>query len=196
MEEDSNRKLQIFTYIYKHKFGKVKHVLRDLSLSFELNNKVIDDYTTNLEFEKFRKTCEVGAEFNFLWKKLITLYMRTLEYTESDNYLKVKWIIYKTNPPTPDYYLTYNLYADISGELTTFVMEWQYIVDLNVIDSTEISKERIAIFQSYDNFMSSLENERLQEERIFLKSDMKSAWTLIMNMKQLREYIPQLCDSV
>jgi hypothetical protein len=198
MEQDLQRKFTIFTYIYKHHFEKVKKVFKDWSLALEINNLIIKDYTTNFKQLKLSTTWEVGSEFSVVFKKVVTLIFSTIEYTESDNYLKIKWRI-KTDPPTPEYYLTYNLYADVTGNFTTLVMEWNYLepfsFNVNQVDK-EVLEERTAIYKNYDDFLINEGKEKNQNQFIFLKNKITTIWSFIRNFKQMREKIPLLCDSV
>jgi hypothetical protein len=198
MEQDQKRQFVIFTYIYKHPFENVKRIFKNCSLAFEINNRVVKDFTTDFRQLKLSTTWEEGSEFSVIFKKVVTLIFKTIEHSETDNNFKIKWLI-KTEPPTPEYYLTYNLYADFTGNFTTFVMEWNYLkhFSFNLNQETkEVLEERTKIYKNYDDFLTNEDKEKTHKQLIFIKSELKTIWSFIKNLKQMREKIPLLGDSV
>lgn len=193
--ESKKKKLEVFTYIYSHPFEKVKNLLRDLSITHKLNNQVIENYTTDFKQEKLSNTWEVGAIFSMTWKKIITMIFHVEQYEETEMNMKVSYRI-KTIPPTPEYNLIYNLYKNSASDLTTFVMEWYYEVEIDMRDTDETKNERLCIYSNFDKYLTELESGIIQEEKIYLRSNLMRVWTFIKDFKKMRGFIPQLCESV
>jgi hypothetical protein len=196
--EVSNRKINLFSYIYKQNYNRVLHCLRDIRKTNEICNTLDSNYASELIFSKGNETWQVGAEFSFVWKKLIKMFFRTVEYTETSDFSKVRWIVYKTEPHTLEYYLTYFLYQDITGNYNTMVMEWEYYVEFNVSQSDQDTKKRenISIYSAIDKYLSQEENKTLQEECIYIESDLNIIWKIISNFKIFQRLVPIICKSV
>jgi hypothetical protein len=196
---DGGSKLEtVFSYVYKHDFKLVLNTMRDLEKQSHICNLLAHDFVSEVVFTKFEKTWEIGAEFNFLWKGVIKLYYRTLEYYEGSEYAKIKWIVYKTEPVTLDFYMSFTLFKDFTGLFTTVLLssaslqEYEQTED----DLKRIKLERYVILKNIDRFLEGEGDQKRQKETIYIEADINILWKIISNMKLFQKLVPIICDSV
>jgi hypothetical protein len=198
MEIYNEPKITLFSYVFKQNYNRVWNCLRDVKKTNKICNLISEGYASEVTMSKEKETWELGAEFSLVWKRMIRMYFRTVDFIETPDYSRIRWKVYKTDPPTLDFYLTYCLYQDITGNFSTMVMEWQYLIDFDKTETevTEKKMENIRIYTAIDKYLTQEENERLQEECIYIESDMLILWKIISNFKIFQRLVPIICMSV
>jgi hypothetical protein len=175
-------------------------ILKDLTKVNQINNKYDEGFASETIFTKHSQTWEEGAEFSFLLKNSIKISMRTIECKLFKDYAKITIHSYESIPPTIEHGFGYTLYPDNTGQNTTVIMEFFKKGDIEMTTQSieKLKLHNILILKNIDKYMTQKEkeNQLIQRECVYIKSDLENIIKIISNLKTLRKFVPILCDSV
>lgn len=191
-------KVSFFCYLLKHPFSTTMDLIRDYTKLSTAINDTFKDYTTEITILKGNTTWEIGSEFTLLYKKCFILYLRVIEYEETENLTRIKRYIYKTIPPTSDYYQTTQIIGDCTGEFSTYCIKWDYANEIwqTKAEQKLLDDERYEVFFAVDKFLSQNKNKKEQIEKVYFLADLEVIWNLISNLSLVQKISPSICDSV
>jgi hypothetical protein len=199
----NNKKLSIsrFVYIYKHNFKDVLNLLRDFNTCSKIvsNSSTLKNIISEYTLIKGNQNWEEGSEFNYVYRGLIRAYKRVICYEQKENFAKIKYLIYKTEPATFNFYVTVHFYKSFNDEYTTFVKQWEHYLNVNESQAAQgsLNEERYQIFSILDKH---LENTKLAGnvnlELTYIESNFDKVWRVINNLKVLQSMVPSICDEV
>jgi hypothetical protein len=115
-------KNQKLNKISKLDIDTVWNLLRDFKQIFE----VFKEFRREAIFTRGNNSFEIGSEFHFTWKNLLTLYFRTIEIEDKTNYKKIIMRVYKSEPINIIYDYIYSLHRITADNTTLLIWEWIY----------------------------------------------------------------------
>ena len=89
-------------YIYTHnfdiKFKTLLPVFKDIQMMSQLIQSIKTHQISDLIFISGNSSSIIDSRFYFNYRKIIDFYIRVSNIEENDNFLKIKYHIYKTKP--------------------------------------------------------------------------------------------------
>lgn len=198
MEEKSKKvKNRKFVYVLKHDFKTTWNILKDMKKTNRMTDLLNEGFCSPPVFNKMLYTWELGAEYKMLHKNMIWLYVKTENVVEEENFAKIKWKI-TSDTPFPGYYYIYTIYGDITGTLTTLVLDIEYEREISQT-KREIEDGNLELYMIYQNIDECIKNEKIaktQKEEIIINKNFAEIWYIVVNFKEFHKLIPLTCDSV
>lgn len=189
-----SHKASYFSYVFKHDFKEVLYLVRDIIKSTEIINESNLGDMSDFIITKGENTWEKGNEFSFLLKSGIRFFKKVLDYEETENYAKIVWFIYKTEPATFDFYLSAYFNRDYTGKYTTFVFKLEY--NRPMVDGEKINASRFQTFSLLDEYLTNKNTLKEQNEIIYIDTSLEKAWSVISNLSLLAKMVPLICDEI
>lgn len=188
---------QYITSIYFNTtFNDTWYALRDVKITNYILNNLLNLSCTEPAFIKGETSYERGADFFFTWKDMIKLFFRVEEIIDTDYYKRLKWFLYKTDPPSFSYYFTLHLHnLEHKCFLTTEINHIQPIF-MTPEEVKVQSDERYMIFSGIGKKILAREHLKFHEENVFISASKQMLSKIILNMKLLRRVAPSICDSI
>ena len=100
-EEDDSKiidKKYIYHYIFDIKYEILNSIIKDIQMISQLIKFIKNYQISDLIFITGNSTSSVGSRFYFNYRKMIDFYLLVSSFEEKDNYLKIKYHVYKTKP--------------------------------------------------------------------------------------------------
>lgn len=185
----------VSTHYFNSSIKQVWDMLKDINKTNAIANYIFP--ASPVKFIKGNHTYELGSEFSFIFKNSLTFYFTCTEIMESESYNKITWRVFKTEPETILYDISYNLHIKSENECVLIMfMKCEYNDNIDLGDQVVTLQERHLIYEELDHAVSAQNNSKIQIESIIVKSPVLKIFNFITNLKKFQKNIPIICDKV
>jgi hypothetical protein len=178
--------------IFNQNIETVFNTLVDTKKTYE----AIKDYRSPAIFTKGKESIEIGAEFHFILKKFLTLYITTEEIINNKNYKKIKTKIYKSEPINVVYENIIHLHKITADNSTLIVWEWIYEAEgfpMTLYEVDLLKNERTRMLDKYEKYIHA-NTDIVQTESVAISCSAKMLLKAISNPYILIKINPSVAD--
>jgi len=192
---DSNLNTSYFNYIFKHDFKDVLETIRDFRRSASILNKLESNFITDIIHTKGSETWEKDAEYSYLLNRSLRIYVRVADYEETENYARLVWHNYNTDPFLFVSIITLYFYKNFVGNYTSYVIKWNFPSETQ-IDTQKINEERYNECVWIDKELSKENLVNTQLEKTYINASLEKIWGYVQNLGKLQKIVPLISNSV
>ena len=152
-------------YIYTHnfdiKFKTLLPVFKDIQMMSQLIQSIKTHQISDLIFISGNSSSFIDSRFYFNYRKIIDFYIRVSNIEENENFLKIKYHIYKTKPLCKNFFVDFSLIKSETSsklEIEIFPPEDTLIIPENILN--------IIYYEFNNNFLYLFLSLKLQNEKL------------------------------
>ena len=126
-----------YTFNFQFPFEYLSSIIKDIQTIGELINFFKKKSISDIIILKGEKTFSKNSFFYFKYKQLISLYFKTINFFETDYFLRIEYKLYKSNPKIFEIYFNFNLHY-IENNLSQLLFEIKFnniILNKSIIDA-------------------------------------------------------------
>ena len=150
-----------FGYIFNFQFPfeYLSSIIKDIQTIGELINFFQKKSISNIIILKGEKTFTKNTFFYFKYKQLINLYFKTINYFETDYFLRIEYKLYKSNQKMFEIYFNFNLHY-IEENLSQLLFE---------IKLKNIKLNKLIIDANYKEFLDNCKilSKSIKDDKLF-----------------------------
>ena len=172
METISSPKKQSYKFLIRDNFQKTWAILKDIKITNLIcSEKIFPGMATEPLFIKGTNTREIGNDFYFDWKGMVRLFFRVGEVIEKENFAKIKWIVYKTEPKIIEYNLIYYLHEIPKKNICYLIVEQLYHNKIKTTKNQLIENhnEMVLLFSTIEKYIIEQDSKNYQMESICIQ---------------------------
>ena len=170
--KQNSDKNYIYNYTFDIKYQLLCPIIKDIQMVSQLIKFIKNHQLSDLIFIVGDNSYSIDSRFYFNYRHIIDFYIKVINSIETENFIKIKYNIYKTSPISKNFYVTLSLSKNDDKDKSS-KLELEIILEKDSIISPRILK----IIYNEFNYNSSI-----------IKNDFYILTQIIQNVK-LIEYI-------
>ena len=148
-----------YTFNFQFPFEYLSSIIKDIQTIGELINFFQKKSISDIIILKGEKTFSKNSFFYFKYKQLISLYFKTINFFETDYFLRIEYKLYKSNPKIFEIYFNFNLHY-IENNLSQLIFEIKF---------KKIKLNKLIIDANYKEFIGNckLLSKSIKNNKLF-----------------------------
>jgi hypothetical protein len=189
--KQNSDKNYIYNYTFDIKYQLLCPIIKDIQMVSQLIKFIKNHQLSDLIFIVGDNSYSIDSRFYFNYRHIIDFYIKVINSIETENFIKIKYNIYKTSPISKNFYVTLSLSKNDDKDKSS-KLELEIILEKDSIISPRILK---IIYNEFNyNFLYLSQAIKSQKNNSFfynssiIKNDFYILTQIIQNVK-LIEYI-------